>query len=169
MADKLFPFDALLVCDMQTGFVANMYELTERVTLLVQNFPAEKTYYTQFHNHRESLFHTEMQWGRFEDSADTAIIPQLQPHVKNAYKKYGYLLPEQLLNDLSQYKTVGICGVNTDICVLAAAYSLWDRDIRPYVLADYCGSVKGAFYHQAGQDLLNRPFGPQTIIKGDLI
>jgi len=65
-----------------------------------------------------------------------------------------------------QYKSVGIVGVNTDICVLSSAYSLWENDIRPYVLADYCASVKGDFYHNAALDLMNRPFGPQTIIRG---
>lgn len=163
---KSVPFDALLVVDMQVGFMERLPNLPFRVAELVEKAPPEHVYFTQFHNHNESLFHTELQWGRFQDTADTVIVPELQPFVTQSFKKYGYLLPDNLLMALEKYKSVGIVGVNTDICVLSAAYSLWERGIRPYVLADYCASVKGDFYHQAGLDLLNRPFGPQTIIKG---
>ncbi len=168
LGGKSVPFEAILVSDMQVGFMERLPNLPFRLTGLLEQVPPENLYFTQFHNHAESLFHTEQQWGRFHDSADTAIVPELQKFVQpnHAFKKYGYLLPEGLLLALGEYKSVGIVGVNTDICVLTAAYCLWDRDIRPYVLADYCASVKGDFYHNGALDLMNRPFGPQTIIRG---
>jgi nicotinamidase-related amidase len=168
-SNKSWPFQALLVVDVQHGFIEHAPDkaLPGRIKGLVTAFASDSVYYTQFHNHAESLYVKVQNWGRFFDTQDTALAPELAPLASRTYKKYGYLLPERLLADLKKHETVGICGVNTDICVLSAAYGLWDAGIRPVILADYCASVKGTAMHQAGLAVMQRAFGVHCQLYGD--
>lgn len=58
-----------------------------------------------------------------------------------------------------------IAGIDTDCCVLATATSLFERNIRPVVLAHYCASNGGERSHAAALTVLERTIGAQQIIK----
>lgn len=164
-----FPFEALLVVDMQMGFVAKQPELRRRITDLVAAFPDEHLYFTHFQNFSGSLFETELDWGKFKTSEETALAPEFAAYEARSVKRNGYLLNERLLEKLGSYRSVALVGVDTDVCMIAMSYSLWDQGIRPFVLADYCASCRGDFYHQNGLNLMIRPFGMQAVIKGLLV
>lgn len=56
-----------------------------------------------------------------------------------------------------------IAGIDTDCCVLATAISLFEHNIRPVVLEQYCVSNGGDVSHQAAITVLERTIGLNQI------
>lgn len=82
-------------------------------------------------------------------------------------EKSGYGLSA---DDIKTLKQTGItewhlCGLETDACVLAVAFSLWDAELRPILLEHLCqGSTQEA--HTAGVQLFLRQFGEGSVRRG---
>ena len=65
-------------------------------------------------------------------------------------------------NNLSD--KVYIVGFDTDGCVLATVFDLFEDGIRPIILADYCASTGGDEYNNAGIKVLQRLIGKNNIV-----
>ena len=63
-------------------------------------------------------------------------------------------------NNISE---VYLAGIDTDCCVLATAIELFDCNIRPIVLAQYCASNGGKRSHNAALTVLERTIGKAQI------
>ena len=162
--------DALLVIDMQVGFMKKGAEATiAPVSELVRKWPVENLYYLKYRNHPGSLFTQHLDWHSFMTAEDSTLVPEVYVEGAPVFDHYGYGPPDELIAALKKYKTVGICGVDTDACVMAAVFSLWDAEIRPVVYAEYCMSSGGAQIHQAALGLMLRQFGVNGIIKGKVL
>ena len=59
---------------------------------------------------------------------------------------------------------VDICGIDTDICVTKCAVDLFERNITPYVLKDYCATHADADIQEAALVILARYIGKSQII-----
>jgi nicotinamidase-related amidase len=71
--------------------------------------------------------------------------------------KAGYGLSAENLDRLRETGCTEwhLCGLETDACVLACAFSLWDSGMRPKVLLDLCASP----LQKAASMILERQFG----------
>jgi len=89
-----------------------------------------------------------------EGSVYAEILPELAPVgdepvvIKRRYSGFFQTDLELVLRGLWA-ETLFVCGVNTNNCVLATVYDAFSRDFRIVVLADACGSMNGALYHEA--------------------
>lgn len=54
------------------------------------------------------------------------------------FRKHGYLPPRELVTHLLQRKVtrVFVCGLQTETCVLAAGFALFDAGLKPTLVAD---------------------------------
>lgn len=54
------------------------------------------------------------------------------------FKKDGYAISDEAINYLKskKVKKVDVCGLETDACILASVFKLWDSGIEPNILYD---------------------------------
>lgn len=158
--------DALLIIDIQHGFMNKGAEsVIAPVTELVSRWPKEHLYYLKYRNHPDSSFTKHLDWHEFMTSADADLVAETYVNGCQVHEHFGYAPPVELVNELKKYKTIGICGVDTDACVMASVFSLWDAGLRPVVLEKYCASSGGTQFHRAALDLMLRQFGTGCIFK----
>ncbi len=156
--------DALIVIDMQKGFLRRQPDLVRAVSNLTSQFPAESTYWLVYRNHPESLFVRNLGWGQMMSSPEIDMADGLTPDPARTFRHESYSLPSALTERLKGCKTVGISGTDTDACVQAAAFDLWHAGIQPLLIEPCCGSSGGAQFHKSALDLIRRQFGTQAIV-----
>lgn len=158
-----------MIIDIQHGFMRNGAEsVVPTVATLVKSWPQDKLFYLRYRNYPGSLFSRHLDWHEFMSSGQINIVPEVYVDGAPVFEHYGYRPPDTLIEVLRGFETVGICGVDTDACVMAAVFALWDAEIRPIVLADYCMSSGGRSFHLAALDLMMRQFGTDAVIRGRL-
>ena len=158
---------AFIVVDMQLAFLKKQAQFIDKVSGLVKTWPAEHTYWTRYKNHPGSLFERYLNWSDCMVAPCSDLIPAPWVDERNVRDHFGYGLTLEFMNELKSfgYKEAALCGVDTDACVMAAAFNLWDNDIRPIVMADYCASSGGKNLHEAALDLMYRQFGVNSVVQ----
>ena len=63
------------------------------------------------------------------------------------------------MDTLSQNDRVTVVGFDTDACVLATCFDLWDKQVNLRILANGCYSSGGSKMHNAGLSIMKRQFG----------
>lgn len=162
---------ALVVVDIQQGFMQKGADrLVPEVRDLVRQFEPNRVYYLRYRNVPGSLFTKYLDWHEFLTRNHYDIVPDVLTAEPQIFDHYGYSPPPELIERLHAdgIEEVGICGVDTDACVMAALFTLWDHNIRPIVLSAYCASSGGEHLHRAALDLMLRQFGSRSIVTGKL-
>ncbi len=107
-----------------------------------------------------------MHWKRLKSAPETDVIPFVAEKAKEIVQKTTYSACTEnvirLLRDNS-ITEVYLAGIDTDCCVLTTAIELFDRNIRPIVLAQYCASNGGQKSHNAAITVLERTIGKAQI------
>lgn len=157
----------LLIVDLQHEFVPlEKASFSKKIFDLIKTWPEQDVFWMRYVNHPDSLFSSELDWFECIESPEAGLITGDKVKPLNVIDHYGYGLPPQQVERLKHYHTVYVCGADTDACVLAACFNLWDAGIRPFVLADYCLSSGEEDFHNMALKIMERQFGPQSIIKG---
>jgi hypothetical protein len=138
--------DCLLIVDLQKGFHPSE-KLLER---LEQEARRHSTIaMTLFINRPDSLYRTVLGWNG--DGGELAL--QIPGSI--IMQKSGYGLTEEQTMRLKAISSKWhLCGLETDACVLACAFSLWDAGIQPVILYDLCESP----LHKDGVAVAQRQF-----------
>lgn len=149
----------LIVVDMQKGFMTKpeYIELSDKIQNYLDNASYEKVYFTKFVNKKHSLYQTKLGWFRMTSKEEQ----EFSLNYKNAevFEKTGYGLTESQLNEIVSLneKEVDICGVETDACVYAIAFQLFDKGIFPNILINYVATTKHR--EETMKQILIRQFG----------
>ncbi|WP_332699514.1 cysteine hydrolase family protein [Bosea sp. (in: a-proteobacteria)] len=119
---------ALLVIDVQASFDPPKW-LVEGIGRLIGTMPSVAT----VERHREAVtpFQRQLGWAPAPD--DDSLIGADQIHVKHGYAP----APETVahLRSLNPERVL-VCGVQTDTCVLAAGFALFDAGLTPTLITD---------------------------------
>jgi nicotinamidase-related amidase len=121
----------LLIVDLQIGFGPKP-ELVDRIQTAATDF--NMIVMTRFTNPLGSLYRSVLNWNG--DGGELAL------HLPRAIilDKIGYGLTASHLEVLCGCTEWHICGMETDACVLACAFSLWDAGLRPVIRPELCDS-----------------------------
>jgi len=160
------PATLLVIIDVQKGFINDWTRhLPEAVETLQKDF--NYVIVTKFINPDPSPFRQFIGWTRFapDNATDTdlAFVPRDDSAV---IEKTIYTAAPDIISFTKekQINEVSLCGIATDNCVLKTAVDLFEKSIRPLILADYCASHGGPDAHRAGLLLLHRMVGSDQII-----
>jgi nicotinamidase-related amidase len=159
---------ALIVIDVQKYFFNNE---TKPVVLRIQEFLREKSdqysavYFTVFRNDTNSSLWKISKWRDCTDSPDTDICEEIKEfiEVNNLFYKNmlsAFRVPE-IREGLRKHHImeVHLCGFDTDCCVLATAYDLFDTGIKPVVLERLTWSTSKNKLHKSAIQMLERNIG----------
>lgn len=165
MGEKL---KTLLIIDMQIGFM-NKYNqhLVDGINKLIYKKEYDNLIYTKFTNKKASPFVRFLNWNDVKTRDKTAFsVAYLKGSLIFDKSSYGLTNEQiQILKD-KKIEQVYLCGTDIDACVLAIAYQLFDNNIRPIFLMEYCGSGSGnKKLNKELKPLLERNFGIESIRK----
>lgn len=157
---------ALLIVDVQNGFVN---EKTKHIPALVEKlqYNYDLVIATRFINLPDSPFRRLIKWDHLSPDTDEIELAFKPKEDTVIIDKYIYsCIDEQFLRLLKDngIEAVDICGIDTDICVTKCAVDLFERNITPYVLKDYCATHADADVQESALIILARYIGKTQII-----
>lgn len=163
------PSKMLVVIDMQTMFIHDhTRHVVEPVTQLVHRWlHAEQgpVILTAFENTPTSLWVSQLHWTKGMAAPETSLIPEsmecsTNPSVSVCPKQTYSALPALQAQPTWQHTNeVHLCGVDTDSCVMATAFAVWDDGKIPVIYPQACASGGGAERHEAALAAMERNFG----------
>jgi nicotinamidase-related amidase len=118
---------ALLIIDVQPSFSPPEW-LVRDLCALAPTLPSVAT----VERHDETVTPFERQIGWKPGALDDSLVP-----TDKVFIKHGYLPPPDLIPHLSSLdvERVLVCGLQTDTCVLAAGFALFDAGLHPTLLS----------------------------------
>ena len=157
---------ALLIVDVQNGFVNNK---TKHIPALVEKlqYNYDLVIASRFINLPDSPYRRLIKWNHLAPETDEIELAFKPKEGTIIIDKYIYsCIDERFLQILidNKIETVDICGIDTDICVTKCAVDLFERNITPYVLKDYCATHADADIQESALIILARYIGSSQII-----
>jgi nicotinamidase-related amidase len=151
------PRDAILIVDLQAGFKppTSLVKQIEKYSLTFR-----RRIFTKFINPPGSMFRQQLDYHALAPgTAETQLL--IRPTISDlVFKKASYGLRAHHVIKLKSLnlREIVVCGVDTDACVLAALFSIFDAGIRARVKPEFCWSSGGL--HRMALKVIRRQFGP---------
>lgn len=159
---------SLIVIDVQKFF------LTDETRRIVKNIQAylrsnsnkySTIYFTIFKNNPKSPLWQISGWKDSTGSPDTDICDEIKEFTNDKNLFYKNILSAikvpQIKDSLKKHniEEVHLCGFDTDCCVLATAYDLFDQGLKPVVLENLTWSTSKEKLHKPALQMLERNIG----------
>lgn len=160
----------LAVIDMQKGFLnEHSSHIVQNVDTLIRSCQdlTVPVVFSQFFNFVGSPYETLIGWGQVHNEPATDIVDELLPLVDARIDKnfYTAITPEFVERiGRNDWKTIILCGIATESCVLKTAADAFELGLRPIVISDACASDRGAEFHEAALKILPRFIGKDQIM-----
>lgn len=167
----------LLIVDMQEGFSRHEQTviLREKILKLLELDIFDCIVATRFLNDDNSIYEKLLEWKRLKTEKDREIDRRYIKYINFTFDKYIYncvnssfLQKLFQLNDGKFPEKIFIAGADTDCCVLITATTLFENNIRPIVLTNYCSSNGGNESHKAGLLCMKRLIGQKQLVDIEL-
>ena len=157
---------ALLIVDVQNGFVNDK---TKHIPPSVEKlqYSYDLVIATRFVNLPDSPYRRLIKWNHLSPGTDEIELAFKPKEDVIILDKYIYsCINDSFVNMLEENEVdaVDICGIDTDICVTKCAVDLFERNITPYVLKDYCATHAEADVQDVALIILARYIGRSQII-----
>jgi len=147
----------LIVVDLQRAFLPPP-AMVEKIRALLPEYTIVVA--TQFLNRPGSLYETRLNYARCQiGSEESEIVIPLRPQAVFDRYCYGLQAPHIAWLKKQDVAQWDIVGCDTEACVLATCYALWNNAIPFRVLAHLCHSSGGADLHDAALRVMERSFG----------
>lgn len=160
--------NTLLIIDMQVGFVkAESQHILPVVQELVTNEQFSTIIQTEYVNPRGSTLEKALGWTGLRSKKESHLLFPIRGSQIIQRAKYSAATPK-LLSLLNKNDRIYICGLETDACVLATAYSLFDEGYDIKVIKDAVAS-NSRFGEQGALEIIERNFGKDSLVLSDEI
>lgn len=147
---------AMMIIDVQAATPVPK-PILDKIRARSAKFPLR--IFTKFVNPPGSLFRRKMhRHSCAPDHPESRLLIEPQPP-DIVLEKYGYGLSADHIRVLRSrdVKEVTVSGVDTDACVLAVMFSLWDNCIDCHIEPDLCWSSTGL--HEKALEIAYEQFG----------
>lgn len=159
---------ALIVIDVQKYFLTRE---TKPIVQKICEYLAKNTsnyssiYFTIFCNDSDSPLWQISDWKDCTGSPDTDICNEIKQFTNPSNLFYKNILSAlkvpQIREDLrkNSITEVHLCGFDTDCCVLATAYDLFDQGMKPVILENLTWSTSEEKLHYPAIQIAKRNIG----------
>jgi nicotinamidase-related amidase len=162
----------LYVIDVQNGFVTEQSRhAVPQIVDLVSRWSelGGRMVFSRYHNYAGSELERLVDWRQLYGSPETDLVPDLEPYAQHApvidKGTYSGLTREMLqLIHRNRWTDVVMCGIDTDLCVLATAIEAFDHGLTPWVVTDASASTGGPSVHEAAIMIMARGIGSQQMV-----
>ncbi|MEC6743329.1 cysteine hydrolase family protein [Pseudomonas qingdaonensis] len=141
----------LLIIDVQPSFNPPQW-LVDGIASLIGRMPSVAS----VERHDESVTPFQRQLGWQPAAHDQSLVP-----ADRIFIKHGYAPTAEMLDYLRQLnpERVLVCGIQTDTCVLAAGFALFDAGLQPTLISDLTVGSSLDRSGQLGVSLWRHHFG----------
>ena len=157
----------LLVIDLQENFINdNTKNIPNSIKKLIDSNIANHIVFTKFINDDSSNFYRILNYKGCMNEEDRNIVIDTKDYKvieKRVYTAYNDEL--KLYIDTNNIKTIYLCGIDTDACVLKTALDLFENSFDVKVIEDCSMSHSGIEYHNYAINMLKKLIGSQNVIK----
>lgn len=158
----------LLVIDFQVGLAEKaVQEIFQNVELLVHAFDQKDfCVFTKLINSEKSYFSKKLNWHRMTTKEEQELI--IEPGTsdivlrKELYSAYCPELERILINHA--VKEIVLCGLDSDACIMATAFDLFDAGFNVKIASDACSSSGGKQIDDAAKLIMARSFGRANMV-----
>lgn len=163
---------ALIVIDAQKFFVTERTKLkVEPIVKKIAKYlkgnsnEYDGVYFTIFRNDSKSPLTQISEWSDCSKSPDTDICNELKEFTNSENLFYKNILSavkvQEIIKDIKKknIKEVHLCGFDTDCCVLATTYDLFDQNIKPVILKNLTWSTSKDNLHTSAIKMIERNVG----------
>lgn len=153
----------LLIIDLQTGFVKKgMDKVVQYVQTLAQSQNWDVIIQTRWENYMGSQYEERLGYQDVGNSKETAmVLSDITDHIitRTCYTCWGDKLKRLLTKD----DEIHVCGLETDACVMATLFSLWDNG---YQFKVHQGGVStpDKSIQAAAIKMITRQFGKNCLV-----
>lgn len=159
----------ILLVDLQEGYMNDkLRRLAKDIEKHVKNFDYDLVIATRFISKNDSLHQADIY------VKDMTVFSSKAKLVESIEKISDFVLMKSTYSSLTEdvYKLleknkveqVYLAGVNTETSILATAFELFDKGIRPVILSHLCNTVNGDEINKAALDILKIAVGDQCIL-----
>ena len=124
-----------------------------------------KIYFTIFKNDPLAPLWKISEWDGCTSSPDTDICDELKEFIDNENLFYKNILSAFKVPEIEKgikendIKEVHLCGFDTDCCILATTYDLFDQGIKPIILENLTYSTSKEKLHDPAIKMIKRNVG----------
>ena len=155
--------ECLIIIDVQKGFLTkDTAFIPEKLKNLIAKRKFEHVIATRFINSKESPHYIFTQWDGMMDDASQRLDPFVAQIAEQVFdKSINSCFTDELLKFLEKEHIEMLCfvGIDTDCCVMKAAFDSFDRKIPFEVLTEFCASTGGIKLHNAACQIMKRSLG----------
>lgn len=165
---------ALIVIDVQKYF---FNDKTKIVIDNIQKYLKHNTgkysniFFTVFKNDPKSPLWKILDWNGCTKSPETDVCKEITEFTnknnlfyKNRLSAFKVPQIKEVLEQ-NMVSEVDLCGFDTDCCVMATAYDLFDAGIKPVILENLTWSTSKENLHEAAIQMIKRNIGFVEVIK----
>ena len=157
----------LLIIDLQESFINESTKLLpQKIEKLLISNKFDYIVFTKFINDDKSNFYKILNYKGCMTEKDRNIVidtKNCKIIEKRVYTAYNDELKSYI--DSNNIKTIYLCGIDTDACVLKTALDLFENNFDVKVIEDCSMSHSGIEYHISAINMLRKLIGNQNVIK----
>lgn len=159
---------ALIIIDVQKYFSNDETKpVVKNIQTYLKNNSKNYTqvYFTIFKNDPKSPLWNISEWHGCKDSPDTEICDEIKEFTNTKNLFYKNILSAVKVPQIAEglrknnITEVDLCGFDTDCCVLATAYDLFDQGIKPTILENLTWSTSEEKLHKPALQMAERNIG----------
>ncbi len=159
---------ALIVIDVQKFFLTHKTRgIVKQIQKYLNNNSSDYDviYFTIFKNDTSAPLWKLSKWKDCGTSPDTDICDEIKQFTSPKNLLYKNILSAAKVAEIKEglrqnnISEVDLCGFDTDCCVLATAYDLFDQGIKPVVLKNLTWSTSKEKLHAPALKMLLRNIG----------
>lgn len=159
----------ILLMDIQEGYMREEFKsLPKSIEKHLETTPYDLKIATRHVNKNDSLHKTDIYISKMTMfSNKSKVVDPIDKLADFVLIKSTYtgITPDVLkLLEKNEVKEVYLAGMNTETSILATAFDLFDRGIKPIVLSNLCNSVYGSIMHQAALEIIRSAIGTECIV-----
>ena len=157
----------LLIIDLQESFINECTKLLpQKIEKLLISNKFDYIVFTKFINDDNSNFYRILNYKGCMTEKDRNIVIDTKNYKiieKRVYTAYNDELKSYI--DSNNIKTIYLCGIDTDACVLKTTLDLFENNLDVKVIEDCSMSHSGIEYHNSAINMLRKLIGNQNVIK----
>lgn len=158
---------ALFLIDLQKEFCTKETEkVFDRIVKFVKTTDYKHVIATMYENNEESACYKMLNWKECMKGS-TKLIKDIERYSNLKIRKDTYSkCTEELLQYVKENNIteLHIMGVNTDACVLATAFDLFENNIEFKVIEEFCASTEGEDIHQSAIKVMKSALGSKRVV-----
>ena len=167
----------ILLVDIQEGYMNDrLRSLPKDIAKHVKNYDYDLAIATRFINKNDSLHKADINIKNMTVfSSKAKLVEPIEQIADFVLMKSTYTsITEDVIKLLEKNKIhitamkelmkVYIAGLNTETSILATAFDLFDKGIKPVILSHLCNTVNGEEMNQAALNILRNAVGDECVL-----